>query len=115
MTTVRLYFDADSMERAIIAGLRARGIDAISALETAMAEQSDEEQLEFARAEGRVLFSFNVSDFHRLHTQELSWLHSSGTPLANAYADCRSSWRSARQSRCAIAWNSLAHGDDPDL
>ena len=72
MTTVRLYFDADSMERAIIAGLRARGIDAISALETAMAEQSDEEQLEFARAGGRVLFSFNVSDFHRLHTQYMA-------------------------------------------
>lgn len=69
MIAVRLYFDADSMERAVVAGLRARGIDAISALEVGMADSSDDEQLMFARSEGRVLFSFNVSDFQRIHTQ----------------------------------------------
>ena len=60
------------MERAIVSGLRARGIDATSALEVGMADRSDEEQLEFARTEGRVLFSFNVSDFQRIHTQYLA-------------------------------------------
>lgn len=37
-----------------------------------MADSSDEEHLEFARAEGRVLFSFNVSDFQRIHTEYVS-------------------------------------------
>lgn len=72
MSVVRLYFDADSMERAVVSGLRARGIDATSALEVGMADSSDEDQLGFARAEGRVLFSFNVADFQRIHTQHLS-------------------------------------------
>lgn len=72
MSVVRLYFDADSMERAVVSGLRARGIDATSALEVGMADSSDEEQLEFARTEGRVLSSFNVADFQRIHTQYLS-------------------------------------------
>jgi predicted nuclease of predicted toxin-antitoxin system len=72
MSVIRLYFDADSMERAIVSGLRARGIDAISAQEVAMADRSDDEQLEFSRAQERVLFSFNVSDFQRLHTEYLT-------------------------------------------
>jgi len=69
---IRLYFDADSMERGVVSGLCARGIDAISALEVGMADSSDEAQLEFARTAGRVLFSFNVGDFQRIHTQYLS-------------------------------------------
>ena len=69
MTVVRLYFDADSMERAVVSGLRARGIDARTAQEAGRADSSDEEQLEFARIHGRALFSFNVSDFQRIHTQ----------------------------------------------
>jgi predicted nuclease of predicted toxin-antitoxin system len=72
MSLVRLYFDADSMERAVISGLRARGIDATSAQDVGMADSSDEEQLDFARSVGRVLFSFNLSDFQRLHTRYLS-------------------------------------------
>jgi hypothetical protein len=72
MTAVRLYFDADSMERAVVSGLRARGIGATTAEEEGMADGTDEEQLEFARIHGRVLFSFNISDFQRIHTQCLS-------------------------------------------
>ncbi len=72
MTVVRFYFDADSLERAVVSGMRARGIDATTALEAGLADSSDEEQLEFARANGRVLFSFNISDFQRIHTRYLS-------------------------------------------
>ena len=32
----------------------------------------DEEQLEYAGKEGRVLFRYNVSDFFRIHTETLS-------------------------------------------
>jgi len=33
MTAIRFYFDADSMERGLLVALRARGVDAITALE----------------------------------------------------------------------------------
>jgi hypothetical protein len=72
VSQVRLYFDADSMQRGVLAGLRARGVDAATALEAGMTDRSDEEQLEFARSQGRVLFSFNASHFYRLHAQLLS-------------------------------------------
>ncbi len=72
MSVIRLYFDADSMQRAVVAGLKARGVDATTALEAAATRWSDEEQLEFARSQGRVLFSFNVSHFPRIHAEYLS-------------------------------------------
>jgi len=72
MSAVRLYFDADAMQRAVVRGLRARGVDAITANVAGIAGATDEEQLEFARNDGRVLFSFNSSDFQRIHTQYLS-------------------------------------------
>jgi hypothetical protein len=72
MTALRLYFDADSMERAVVLGLRARGIDVTTALEAGITDRTDEEQLEFATSQGRALFSFNASDFSRIHTEFLS-------------------------------------------
>ena len=72
MSQIRLHFDADSMQRGVLAGLRARGVDATTALEAGMADGSDEEQLEFARSQGRVLFTFNASDFCRIHAELLA-------------------------------------------
>jgi hypothetical protein len=72
MSAVRLYFDADSMERAVVAGLRARGIDATTAFESGIADRSDEEQLDFTCSQGRVLFSFNAAHFCRIHAEFLA-------------------------------------------
>jgi uncharacterized protein with PIN domain len=72
VTVIRLYFDTDSMEKALLAGLRARGVDAITALEAGLADGSDEEQLRFASSQGRVLFSFNAGDFCRIHAAFLA-------------------------------------------
>jgi len=69
---LRLYFDADSMQRALISGVRARGIDAVRAVDVELEDAPDEQQLEFATAEGRVLFSDNTADFQRIHTEFLS-------------------------------------------
>jgi len=66
--TLRLYFDEDSMWQALVNALRARGIDVQTALDAEMTERSDEDHLTFATAQGRVLCSFNVGDFYRLHT-----------------------------------------------
>jgi hypothetical protein len=70
--TLRLYFDEDSMWQALITALRARGVDVQTALEAAMIERADEDHLVFATAEGRVLCSFNVGDFARLHTHYMA-------------------------------------------
>lgn len=60
------------MQRALVGALRARGVDVLTAFEASMIEHSDEEHLEFATAQGRVLYSFNIKDFYRLHTVYLA-------------------------------------------
>jgi predicted nuclease of predicted toxin-antitoxin system len=72
MSAPRLYFDVDAMERAVIQGLRTRGVDAITAQEVGAADWDDEEQLEFACSQERVLFTFNASDFGRIHSEWLA-------------------------------------------
>ena len=48
--------------------IRSRGIDVLTALEAGMIERLDEHHLEYATVQGRVLYSFTVGDFYRLHT-----------------------------------------------
>jgi len=70
--TIRLYIDEDSMSRALVRALQARNIDVTTALEQDMIEQPDSAHLDFATSQGRVLYSFNVGDFYRLHTMYLN-------------------------------------------
>lgn len=65
----RLYIDEDSMDRDLVRALRARGVDVITAQEAGMMGHSDEDHLVYASSQGRVLYSFNRSDFFRLHSQ----------------------------------------------
>ncbi len=51
----------------LVRALRARGVDVLTALEAGKVGCSDEEQLAYATKEGRVLFSFNIRDYYRLH------------------------------------------------
>jgi predicted nuclease of predicted toxin-antitoxin system len=66
---IRLYFDEDSMRRSLVRALRARGVDVITALDAGMVEREDAEHLDYATEQGRVLCSFNVGDFYRLHSE----------------------------------------------
>ncbi len=66
---LKLYIDEDSMQRSLVRALRARGIDVLTALEAGMLERPDEEHLRFATEQGRVLYTFNIRDFYRLHTE----------------------------------------------
>ena len=70
--TVRLYLDEDSMDHDLVEALRLRGVDVATPAEVGMIEQPDEAHLARAAAEGRVLYSFNIQDFYRLHTDYLS-------------------------------------------
>ena len=65
---IRLLLDEDVQLR-LAAALRAKGIDAISVQELGRRGMSDKQQLEFASAEGRALFTYNVGDFVKLHKQ----------------------------------------------
>lgn len=67
MAGLRFYFDEDSQDRDVLAGLARAGIDTLTAARAGMRGKTDEEHLSFAASEGRVLYTANVSDFTRLH------------------------------------------------
>lgn len=69
---IRLFVDEDAMAHALVNGLRARGVDVLTVGEGARRKLEDNEQLEFATSQGRVLYTFNTSDFYRLHTEWLT-------------------------------------------
>jgi len=70
--TIRLYMDEDAMDQALVQALRARNVDVITALDVGMIEQEDAEHLDYATEQGRVLCTFNVGDFYRLHSDYLA-------------------------------------------
>lgn len=69
---IRLYVDEDAMARALVQGLRARGVDVTTVIDESMNERDDKEQLEYATQQGRVLYTFNVGDCCRLHKDYLA-------------------------------------------
>lgn len=69
--SLRLFLDEDATFRSLIRALVARGLDVSNAIDAGRAGLSDAEQLEHATSEGRILYSFNIGDYHRLHTE---WL-----------------------------------------
>ena len=65
MTGIRYYTD-EHVSRAVIGGLRQRGVDVLSAPEANRIGVPDHEQLAFALAEGRVLLTYDT-DYLGLH------------------------------------------------
>jgi hypothetical protein len=59
------------MQHALVEALRVRQIDVLTALEADNIEVPDDEHLQFAAEQDRVLYSFNVGDFCRLHGEFL--------------------------------------------
>ncbi len=72
MSDVRLYVDEDAGENAVVQGLRARGIDVLTTIEAHCCGATDPEQLSFAVQQGRAIYTFNVGDFARLHSEWIS-------------------------------------------
>lgn len=60
----------EHIARAVVLGLRQRGIDVVTVPEAGKLGATDEEQLEFAQRESRVFFTRD-SDFLRLHASGL--------------------------------------------
>ena len=68
MSQIGIYIDEDAMDSDLVAALRSRGVTVITAMDAGLAGKSDDDQLAFAAEQGCVLYTFNVSDFYRLHT-----------------------------------------------
>lgn len=62
MDEVKLYLDED-ITPVLASVLRGRGYDVVSAHEVGMRGKRDEEQLEYAISQGRVLMTFNAKHF----------------------------------------------------
>src|SRR5438270_13569535 len=60
------------MRHSLAQALRLRHMDVLTPLEAGTLEYSDAQQLEWAAAQQRVLFSYNCSDFCSLHGDFLS-------------------------------------------
>ncbi|MBE9036238.1 DUF5615 family PIN-like protein [aff. Roholtiella sp. LEGE 12411] len=72
MSQIRLYMDEDSTARSLVLALQNRGVDVITSLSLNRLGYTDEEQLRWATEQGLVLYSSNIRDFYRLHTDFLS-------------------------------------------
>jgi len=70
VSQIKLYIDQDAINHRLIGALRSRGVSVMTVLDSGLVQKSDKEQLAFATKGGYALYTFNVSDFHRLH---LSW------------------------------------------
>jgi predicted nuclease of predicted toxin-antitoxin system len=67
MTAIRLFVDEDAMDQRFVQALRSRGVDVETVGDVRTIGFSDEEQLAFASRQNRVLYTFNVGDFCKLH------------------------------------------------
>ncbi len=67
---VRLYAD-EQVSRAVVRGLRQRGVDVLTAAEAGLLGASDEKHLALARTQGRVIFTQD-DDFLSLHAAGLA-------------------------------------------
>jgi len=65
---IRLLLDED-VQMGLATALRAKGIDTVSVQELGRRGMNDIAQLEFASDNGRVFFTYNVSDFVKLSKQ----------------------------------------------
>lgn len=75
MNPIKIYFDEDAMHSRLVKALRTRGVTVVTVLDAGLIEKTDEEQLSFATERECVLYTFNVTDFYRLHTQWINAGH----------------------------------------
>jgi hypothetical protein len=68
MSAVRIFTDED-VYGAVAPALRRAGIDAVSTPKAGNERESDDFQLDWATARGRVLITFNVGHFADLHAK----------------------------------------------
>lgn len=65
--SIRLYFDEDAQARAVAHNLQLRGVDVTIAVDEGHTGIPDNEQLDYATEQGRVICTCNLRDFIPLH------------------------------------------------
>ena len=70
--SLKFYLDEDAMRHSLLRALRSRHVDVNTAFDEGLVSRPDEEGLELATVQERVLFSFNVAHFCRLHSEWLA-------------------------------------------
>lgn len=71
MSQIRWYIDEDSSDTGLVRSLQNQAIDVVTVLSANRRGYSDEAQLIWGTEQGRVLYSSNIKDFYRLHTNFL--------------------------------------------
>jgi hypothetical protein len=69
---LKIYFDEDAMDGDLVAALRSRRVEVVTPLDAGFIGKTDDEQLAFATERECVLYTFNICDFYRLHTEWIS-------------------------------------------
>ena len=69
LSALKLHLDEDADAHALLNALRHRGLDVSSTRELALLQCSDEDQLAWAFSQGRAIYTYNASDFCRLHSE----------------------------------------------
>lgn len=67
MSQIRLYLDEDTINKALIRALRNADLDVVTVKDAGRLGLPDEDQLAWAIAQERVIYSYNIGDFCRLH------------------------------------------------
>lgn len=67
MSQIRLYLDEDTLRGTLVQALLNAGVDLVTTADANNLGQIDSEQLIWATEQQRVIYTFNVGDFCRLH------------------------------------------------
>ena len=67
MSRICLYLDEDTIKSALVKALRNADLDVITVADAGMLGYADEEQLIWSTEHKRVIYSFNIGDFCKLH------------------------------------------------
>ena len=67
MSRICLYLDEDTIKSALVKALRNADLDVVTVVDAGMLGRSDEEQLNWSTQGKRVIYSFNIGDFCKLH------------------------------------------------
>jgi hypothetical protein len=72
MSRIRLYLDEDAMRRSLVFGLKARGVDVLTAGDAQMISRDEEAHLITASSSKRAIYTYNAADFCDLHRRWIS-------------------------------------------
>jgi hypothetical protein len=67
VSRIRLYLDEDTIKSAFVKALENADLDVMTVADVGMLGYADEEQLIWSTQQKRVIYSFNIGDFCRLH------------------------------------------------